>query len=317
MGSTETAGVVPLSHWTSVAGASGTSNNLVDSAGTATGASITWTSAGTWSTPTTETAGNARMYKGYLDTSGSGNTTTVTVSGLPAPFTGAPYTVYVYFDGDNGGAWRTGSYTIGTTTINGVDMGINFGGILARAVNAEGNYIAFTNVSGASFTLKGVGIDDIFRAPINGIQIVSTSTGAVAPGTYKLVNRLSGLSLDDAGFGGVGTGLVQWGYNAQTNQQWRLAQSGAFYTIQSVYNGLNASVNGSTTAGAKVVLETATTGNDQLWSVVKQADGYYTLVNRLSGLLMDDSGNSLNAGNPMVQWGANSGQNQEWSILAP
>ena len=63
------------------------------------------------------------MMKGYLDT-GSGGATTVTVAGLPA----GAYDVYVYADGDNGAASRTGSYRISgagitTTTINLTDAG--------------------------------------------------------------------------------------------------------------------------------------------------------------------------------------------------
>jgi len=255
-------------------------------------------------------------------------------------------------------------------------------------------------VTGASFTLKAAGVDDIVRAPINGIQIIArgsavlaaptgltatagnsqvaltwnaaagatsynvyrsttpggegatplvagvtstsyTNTGlangtayyykvaavngggtsaqsteanatplSIPAGTYKIVNRLSTYALDDAGFGGAGTGLVQWPYNGGANQQWKLTPSGAYYTMQCVYNNLAAGVNGSTTAGANVVVEAVTGGNDQLWTIAKQADGYYTLAVKSTGQLADDSAQSTAAGSHIVQWPANSGTNQ-------
>ena len=175
----ETAGVVAVAHWNNAAAASGSASNLVDSAGTSTTAGVSWTSDNNWSTGVSEAAGNARMMKGYLDTgAGNGSTTTVTVTGLPAAYSARPYTVYVYLDGDNGGAWRTGAYTIGSTTIDAVDMGIDFGGIFARAVNSEGNYLVFPGLTGTSFTLTATGVDDIFRAPVNGIQIIANGDAA-------------------------------------------------------------------------------------------------------------------------------------------
>ena len=81
---------------------------LVDETGSATGAKVTWNTNGIWLLPITDTPGTARMMRGYLDT--VGGTTTVTVSGLPANAAG--YDVYVYADGDNDAATRTGAYQI-------------------------------------------------------------------------------------------------------------------------------------------------------------------------------------------------------------
>jgi len=117
------------------------------------------------------------MMRGYLDTVGA--TTTVSVAGLPAHAAG--YTVYVYADGDNGGATRTGSYQISgsgivATTQNLTDAaGANFNGAFTENVSSStGNYMTFT-ILATGFTLTatpGASTDAYPRAPVNAIQIV-------------------------------------------------------------------------------------------------------------------------------------------------
>ncbi len=178
MATTEVAGVIPEPNWNDASGVSSSSPlSLIDDTGAATSATVTWSSNDIWDTPITDQPGNARMMKGYLDTS-SNSTTTVTVAGLPTSAGG--YQVYVYADGDNGSATRTGIYTISgagitTTTINLTDAAsTNFSGTFTQANNSTGNYVVFT-INAAGFTLSATGgaaSDGFPRAPINGIQIV-------------------------------------------------------------------------------------------------------------------------------------------------
>src|ERR1700686_4023133 len=113
MGSSESAGVVAKTHWNDAAGAQSTAPlSLLDETGSATGATVTWKSDNTWNTPVSDTAGNNRMMRGYLDT-GSGNPSTVTLSGVAA----GTYNIYVYMDGDNAGFSHTGIYQISGTGI--------------------------------------------------------------------------------------------------------------------------------------------------------------------------------------------------------
>jgi hypothetical protein len=178
MASTEVAGVVAKSNWNSASGASSTSPlTLVDETGSASGATVSWISNSLWQIPITDQPGNARMMKGYLDT-GNATTTTVSVTGLPSNPVG--YNVYVYADGDNAGATRTGTYQISgtgitTTSINLTDAALtNFGGTFTQANNSNGNYVVFT-INATAFTVSatpGVSTDAYPRAPINGIQIV-------------------------------------------------------------------------------------------------------------------------------------------------
>src|SRR5208337_2071937 len=161
-----------------------------------TSATVTWNTNGIWFLPITDTAGNNRMMRGYLDTVGS--TTTVTVAGLPANAAG--YNVYVYADGDNGGETRTGAYQISgtgipTTSVNLTEAaGVNFGGTFTQTNNTAGNYVLFTiTATGFTITATPGASTNIQRAPLNAIQIVPLTTATpnfsltVAPSTQTVV----------------------------------------------------------------------------------------------------------------------------------
>jgi hypothetical protein len=176
MGATETAGVVNTSHWNNAVGAArSTALPLVDETGAATKATVTWSASGTWATPILDAPGNARMMKGYLDTT-STSATTVTVAGL----TPGTYNVYVYSDGDNRSYTRAAVYTmsgagIATTAITLTDAAsVNFTSTFTQASGSAGNYVRFT-ITGSGFTLTatpGAASTSTQRAPVNGIQIV-------------------------------------------------------------------------------------------------------------------------------------------------
>ncbi|MFZ3215816.1 MAG: hypothetical protein WA192_07135 [Candidatus Acidiferrales bacterium] len=178
MGTTEVAGVVAEPNWNNASGASSaTALPLVNSTGSATTAAATWSAGNVWELPITDQPGNVRMMKGYLDDA-TGATTTVSVTGLPTSATG--YQVYVYADGDNNSAC-TSTYTISgagitTTSVNLTDAaGANFSGTYTQANGTAGNYVVFTipNVSGFTITAVPVQSAGSYRAPVNGIQIVS------------------------------------------------------------------------------------------------------------------------------------------------
>jgi len=178
MANTELAGVIPESHWnTANGGTPVTPLALVDQTGASTGATVTWTSDNLYNLSIADQPGNSRMMRGYLDDR-LGNPTTVTVSGLPANSSG--YNVYVYADGSNGGATRTGNYQISGTGITTTSISLtdaantNFGGTFTQANNSNGNYVVFT-INATAFTVTatpGAASDGTPRAPINGIQIV-------------------------------------------------------------------------------------------------------------------------------------------------
>jgi hypothetical protein len=181
MGPSETAGVVAASHWNNAAGvARSIPLALVDDTGAATSATATWSaSGGAWMLPITDAAGNARLMKGYLDTS-STSTTTVTVAGLPQ----GAYDVYVYADGDNRTYDRGAAYTLSgagitASTISLLDpANTNFSSSFTQANNSSGNYVK-VRITAAGFTLTAAPTSPdtgTRRAPVNAIQVVPVAT---------------------------------------------------------------------------------------------------------------------------------------------
>jgi hypothetical protein len=173
---TDVAGAVyRQADWNNANGTGGTLNGLLNQAGVATSASATWHADGTWGSGAGTANGDFKLYNGYLDATGTSNTT-VTVSGLNAAgFVGA-YDVYVYFMGDNVGAGRSGNYTINGLTQFAVDN-TGFKGTYVQATGGDGdngNYLLFEGLTGDSFSLSAMPVN--FRSPVNGIQIVSEAT---------------------------------------------------------------------------------------------------------------------------------------------
>jgi hypothetical protein len=157
---------------------------LKQSDGSAAAGSVIWSSNATNSQNITETAGDKRMMKGYLDTSNT-STTKITVTGLGAPYSTNGYDVYVYVDGDNGTATRAGTYKIGTHSYVCTDgSGKAFSGAYALGSNRTGNFMIYPTVGGTGFTLTavpGTSSDSTKSAPLNGLQIVAHNLPPVPP----------------------------------------------------------------------------------------------------------------------------------------
>lgn len=176
MSPNEVAGVVPIARWNNASGSTrSTSLSLLDETGTTTTAAITWTSNSTWATPITDQAGNARMMKGYLDTSNT-SVTTVTVTGLVQ----RAYDVYVYADGDNRSYARSAAYKISGSGITSTSVSLtdrastNFSATFTEAHGSAGNYVKFT-INATGFTLTAtptLPTSGTRRAPVNAIEIV-------------------------------------------------------------------------------------------------------------------------------------------------
>jgi hypothetical protein len=179
MGASESAGVVAKTNWNNATGNSSSSAlNLVDETGALNGAGATWTSDVSWNLPITDSPGNVRMMRGYIDTLSGGDSTTVTVMGLPASSTG--YDIYVYTDGDNATATKTATYQLSGAGITAASITVtdpantNFGGTFTQANNSAGNYVKFTAVQATAFTITATpktASNGVLRAPVNGIQV--------------------------------------------------------------------------------------------------------------------------------------------------
>jgi len=192
----DSAGVVPQSHWNNAAGAArSTPLPLVDHSGASSTATVTWAASGVWMVSIVDQPGNPRLMKGYLDNDNV-SVTTLSVDGLPP----GDYDVYVYCDGDNKAYNRTATYEItgagiATTAIRVNDApNANFSGTFTEATGSTGNYVKF-RINGSGFRITatpGTSTNVNVRAPVNGIQIVSTSP------TSSVALRQSGLPQSSA-----------------------------------------------------------------------------------------------------------------------
>ena len=188
---TDVAGAVyQQANWNNAAGTSGTVTGLLNQAGVATSASATWHADGTWGSGTGTANGNFKLYNGYLDATGTSQTT-VTVSGLSAAGIVGAYDVYVYFTGDTVGGSRSGNYTINGLTQFSVDN-TGYTGTYVQATGGDGNngnYLLFEGLTGDSFTLSALPVN--FRSPVNGIQVVGEAVPEPATLALLGVSALS------------------------------------------------------------------------------------------------------------------------------
>ena len=171
MGTLETAGVEPQSHWNNATTGTGTLGSLVADDGTATGISVTWRGRTAYN-GITDTAGNNRMMRGYLAQLGT-ESVTVTVSGL-ASFFPVGCDIFVYFDGANSASAHVTEFTIGATTIAGTDLaGTEYSGVFVQDIGSGGNYVRFEDVTGDAFTLSAAPrADGVSSAAVNAVQIM-------------------------------------------------------------------------------------------------------------------------------------------------
>ncbi len=188
------AGVVPQANWNNMAGSAGTNVGglMVNTGGSASAstATVTWSSPNTWRSTTGNNqfpAGPDRILtSGYLDSTDLlGGGPSITVNNLDSSLTSMGYDVYVYFISDSG-LDRGGAYTID----DGSGPVVKYGSTMDMPTmfvedpgtdndnSIDGNYLIFSGLSGASFTLTAdasLTTPNGFRAPINGVQIVSTA----------------------------------------------------------------------------------------------------------------------------------------------
>lgn len=147
-----------------------------------------------------------------------------------------------------------------------------------------------------------------------------SSSAALANGTYKIVNRNSGLVVDAQGQGTVnGTPIQQWSYSGANNQRWTVTNlGGGQYRIVGVQSNYSLDVTGQSTAdGAKIQLYNSTSGNNQKWTITPISGGYYTIKGVQSGKLMEVAGSGTTTGTLIQQWTSTGANNQQWAFQTP
>ncbi|WP_158544310.1 RICIN domain-containing protein [Pedobacter miscanthi] len=143
---------------------------------------------------------------------------------------------------------------------------------------------------------------------------------ALANGTYKIINRNSGLAIDAQAQGIInGTSIQQWTYNGQNNQRWTVTDlGGGQYRIVGLQSGKSLDVSGQSSAdGAKLQLYTSTSGNNQKWIITPTSGGYYTVKGVQSNKLMEVASNSTVTGALIQIWSDAGTNSQQWAFQAP
>lgn len=160
---------------------------------------------------------------------------------------------------------------------------------------ATGNYL---DVTGGNFT-RGTRLQ---TWPANGT--CSQKWAAVYQnGSYEFLNRCSGLAVDVAG-GGVdnGTPIQIWSNNATPAQSWNLITNNAapvadgFYSVTSQSSMALDIVNAQTANGTGTQIYTPNGDDAQVWQLVRQNDGTYSIRNPVSNRYLSVANGGTTAG---------------------
>src|SRR5574344_1479506 len=148
----------------------------------------------------------------------------------------------------------------------------------------------------------------------------TASNGITSGGTYKIIAKCSGKSLDDDGWSKAnGANVIQWTWGGdQANQKWTITSDGnGYYSIINVYSGLGLDVaEWSTAAGGNIQQWAYSAQDNQKWAIEKLGDGYYKVTNKNSGKVMDVASASADNGANVQQWDWNGSDAQKWTIAS-
>lgn len=181
----EVAGVVPAANWnnTDQDATSGSIANLMDSAGTPTGAAASWSSTYTFDNGGTDpTGGDALMMHGYLDVG-----VALDISGIPY----SEYDLYAYVGSATAG--RIGTVDVEGTPIYFDSMGY-FTGFSEAIATSQGdatrsNYAVFEGLTSPDLTVSVNNATG--NVGLYGVQIVDT--GEVIPEPLTMLGLLLGV----------------------------------------------------------------------------------------------------------------------------
>ena len=157
-------------------------------------------------------------------------------------------------------------------------------------------------------------------------SIFSSGSQTIANGTYKIINRLSGLALDAYGDGtSDGTVVDQWSYGGGNNQRWNVSYLGnGEYTLTNVNANLVLDASGYGPSGSWADLWSLTGGSNQQWIIISEGSGYYRVSPVYnSGLALDNYEASTSDYNTSTNYGRidvydwTGGSNQEWAFDSP
>ena len=155
--------------------AAGSLLGLVDSAGAATTASVTWSSSNAWYNDAGTASDQARLSVGYLDDGASG--ISITLSNIPF----AQYRVYGLLGSDQGATYTTQDFLVNGTAVLG-GTATAYGSIVSSTTGTgmawspltttqTGNYWTSGSASGATLTITAAARSGDIRGSIAGIIV--------------------------------------------------------------------------------------------------------------------------------------------------
>jgi hypothetical protein len=164
--------------------------------------------------------------------------------------------------------------------------------------------------------------------------VANTSAADTPTGTYRLVNRYSGLVLgmsSDSSRPAETTPNRDWtnttgntvgGTRTAAEQSITLTVSGTA-TGGGNLNGTHTMAvagqalddpNWSKATGVQLDTWSLNGGQNQSWNFIQQPDGSYSITNAYSKLCADDNGGATTAGTTVIQWTCTGGANQHWTV---
>lgn len=155
---------------------------------------------------------------------------------------------------------------------------------------------------------------------LNWIELTPSATGQLANGTYKLVNRNSGLAMDVVNQSTANFAKIQqWGYSATANQKWTITHLGANqYRIVGVQSGKSIDeASGSLLSGDYIQMYTSATSQQQRWIISATDSGYYRIQSAKSGLALEIVGGATANGALVYQAEYLGGLKAQWLPGAP
>jgi hypothetical protein len=147
---------------------------------------------------------------------------------------------------------------------------------------------------------------------------ITVTSGPIANGTYRVINRNSGKVLDVASQSTAnGANVQQWTWNSGANQQWNVTGLGnGQYSMVGVQSGKYLDVNGASTAdGANVQMWQNTGGNNQKFTFTLTDSNYFRITAVHSGKVLEVANGSTTDGANVQQWAWTGSNNQQWRLV--
>ncbi len=163
-----------------------------------------------------------------------------------------------------------------------------------------------------------VACQDETEEAINEVPVIESEafgTASVSEGTYYILNRNSGKSLDlDVSNGNI----HQYSYWGGANQNWIIDPVGDSYFKISSSSDPSLSLgilDQSLENGANVLAYSYSGGTNQQFEIVDLANGYFKIINRNSGKVLDVADAATQNKGNVIQWEDTSVMNQEWNLI--